>query len=160
VIIAIGAPIDTTPYGFEPQDSIQMRIKNSGKERRWNVIEGGTRREISSEMPLPVFPWQEVSRCLRDIREGLEQNLPGFLPFTDDPYVKISVTEEKIVVRGDLRSAQNNRAGREKGLDLFGQIETSFNIPLVTAHSHQIGSSIQQELENGLIAAIRHQMVW
>jgi hypothetical protein len=160
VIIAISTPIDTTPYGFEPQDPFQMGIENPGEERGWNVIERGARREISSEMPLFVFPWQEQSGCLRNIRKGLEQNLPEFLPFTDDTNIKTSITEEEIIIRGDLRSAQNDRAGREKGLELFGQIEASFDVPLVTAHSHQAGLSIHQELENGLVAAIRHQMVW
>jgi hypothetical protein len=160
VIITIGAPIDTTSYGFEPQNSPQMGIENPREKGRWDVIERGTRREISSEMPLPVFPWQEVSRRLGNIRKGLKQDLPEFLPFTHDTDVKFSIREEKIIVRGDLRSAQNDGAGREKSLEPFCQKEASFNIPLVTAHPHQIGLSIQQELENGLVAAIRHQMVW
>jgi hypothetical protein len=60
---------------------------------------------------------------LRNIRKGLEQDLPDFLPFTDDPYIEISVTEEEIIVRGDLRSAHHDRAGREKGLICLGQKE-------------------------------------
>jgi hypothetical protein len=134
VIIAIGAPIDTTPYGFEPQYPFQMGIENPGEERGWNVIERGARREISGETPFPVFHWQEVSRRLREIRKGLEQNLPDFLPFTNNTYIKISVTEEEVIFRSDLGSTQNDPAGREKGLELSCKIETSFNIPLVTAH--------------------------
>ena len=32
------------------------------------------------------------------------------------------------------------------------------SIPLITAQSHQVGLGLQQELENGLVTSIRHQM--
>src|SRR4030042_3439924 len=86
--------------------------------------------------------------------------MPGFFTFTDYAHIKVSMLKQKPVFRGDLRTAHHNRTGGQVAFDLASQKQASLHVPEGTGHSDKVRPGIQDELKEGLIAAVAHQVDW
>src|SRR4030042_1240963 len=68
VIIAVGTPVDTTPYGLQPQHALEMTIQLPGEKRRRPSIKGRMRKPLSTEMPFPILFLPKDPRNPRNLR--------------------------------------------------------------------------------------------
>src|SRR5512136_2727723 len=69
VIVAVSAAVNTTPDGFQPEDSVHVGIEPSKEVRRGASVQRRRRREPPVESPSTMGPSQEKAGKLRQSRE-------------------------------------------------------------------------------------------
>jgi hypothetical protein len=158
MIITVSTTKGTAANRFEPQNAPEVTVEKTTKIGGRPPAQSSFGVSTPRYIVISTLPRYEKPGDLGKAGKGLKKLFPGLLALAYHTDVKLPVVKEKTVVRGDLGSPKNNRAGWQVMLDLLCQEETSLYIPQVATHSDDVWFGIQNRFEDRPITSVAHHL--